>query len=149
MKISEEQIVELCTEAEWREAFPILYSLRSDLSEEDLVRRREKFIANGFTLFGVRVAGELMAVAGVDLYPHLSRGIDCWVHDLVTKESGRSRGLGAKLMRHIEQWAKSQGCSRICVHTRLHRKDAQRFYENKLGYAPSALVYYQDVVETL
>ena len=140
-----EKIVELRSEAEWREAFPILQSLRSELTEVDLLRRRDEFLADKFTLFGLRLSQELVAVAGADLYPHLSRGTDCWVHDLVTKESVRSKGYGEKLMRHIERWAKDHGCTRICVHTRLGREDAQRFYETKLGYPRSAVVYYQDI----
>jgi GNAT superfamily N-acetyltransferase len=139
-----EEIVELLSEAEWCEAFPILQSLRHELEESALLRQREHFLQQNLTLFGLRVEQELVAVAGAHLYPHLSRGIDCWVHDLVTKESKRSLGYGKKLMRHIEGWARAHGCSRICVHTRLGRKDAQRFYEGKLGYPPSALVYYQE-----
>lgn len=140
-----EEIIELRSEAEWREAFPLLHSLRSDLDESIFLQRREQILSHNFTLLGLRVENELVAVAGVDLYPHLSRGVDCWVHDLVTKEGKRSRGYGQTIMRYIESWAKERGCSRVCVHTRIHRKEAQRFYETKLGYPSSAIVYYREV----
>jgi GNAT superfamily N-acetyltransferase len=67
--------------------------------------------------------------ARVDLYPHLSCGRACWVHDLVTKEGKRSRGYGQAIMRYVESWAKERGCSGVCVYTKINRKDALRFYE--------------------
>lgn len=139
------RIKELSSQQEWQSAYPILKSLRADLIEKDFLKKREDFIRSGYTLFGLFSDTELVAVAGADLYPHLSRGIDCWVHDLATKEEQRSKGFGKELMRYIEKWAKEKGCSRLCVHTRVERTEAQKFYQNKLGYQQAALVYYQDL----
>lgn len=140
-----EEIFELETEDQWREAFPVLQTLRTSLTEEEFLKRRESMLTDGYHLFGLTHQGKLVAVASADLYPHITKDKNCWVHDLATAESERSKGFGAKLMRHLEQWAKDQGCSRLCVHTRLERQAAQRFYEEKLGYPKTAVVYYQDL----
>lgn len=143
--ISTEIICELTSESDWIEAYPILKVLRRDLDQQIFLSTRENYLSNNLTLFGLRVDGELQALAGVALYPHLSRQIDCWVHDIVTNESSQSKGYGRKLMQHIEKWAEQKGCSRVSVHTRVERKDSQRFYQEKLGYSNNAIVYSKEL----
>ena len=129
-----EEIFELSTETEWCEAFPVLNTLRKDLTELEFLLRRTRLIYDGYHLFGLRSEGGIVAVASVAFYPHVTKEKNCWVHDLATLESERSKGFGARLMRGLEAWAKAQGCAPLCVDTRLDRSEAQRFYKEKLGY---------------
>lgn len=143
--IKTEEIKELHSNTDWQKAYPILKTLRADLIEDHFLSNRESLISNGYTLIGLFDSGELISVAGVDLYPHITRGIDCWIHDLATKENLRSNGYGKRLMQYIENWAKSKGCSRLCVHTRVEKISAQNFYEQKLNYKKSAITYYKEL----
>jgi GNAT superfamily N-acetyltransferase len=53
---------------------------------------------------------------------------------LVVDESARGGGIGAALIRAAEEWARSEGCTRIRVRSRETRERAHRFYERE-GYA--------------
>lgn len=52
---------------------------------------------------------------------------------LVVAASARGRGLGSSLVGELENFARSQGCTRILVTTASPRTDAHAFYE-RLGY---------------
>ena len=130
---------------EWSEAWPVLHSLRPDLDREAFLASRDTLLNAGYRLFGAFLDGKCVSVAGYRIYLHVTRARECWVHDLATLEEHRSRGLGKSLLEHIEREAKSQGCSRVKLYTRVHRKDAQRFYETKAGYARTAYVYCKDL----
>lgn len=139
------EIIEFRTEQEWRTAYPVLSTLRTRLTESEFIARRETLLTAGYHLFGMLIDGRLVAVASADIYPHVTSGVNCWVHDLATAEAERSNGYGATLMRHVEKWAKRQGCKRLSVHTRLEREKAQKFYESKLDYRRAAVAYYKDL----
>ncbi len=141
MAILMEEFSELTTESEWLRAFPILCNLRIDLTEDKFLKQRDTLIKDGYHLFGLSDHEQLVAVASANIYPHVTKGKNCWVHDLVTIEGERSKGYGKKIMQGIEAWAKSKGCSRLSVHTRIKNERAQHFYEKKLGYLKTAVTY--------
>lgn len=132
----------LRTEVEWAEAFPLLRELRPSSVLVDIQARREQLLETGYELHGLFAdSAELVSVAGIALHPHLIRGSDLWIHELVTRETERGRGHGLAMLRHLEKHARSLGCQRIYLHTQLFREDAQRFYEDHAGYTKYALVY--------
>ena len=135
------EIYQLRTEQEWTEAWPALHSLRSDLELSEFLSSRNDMISNGYELFGVKAEGHTVSVVGLTFYLHLTRLRECWIRDLATLESERSKGYGKQLLDFIADYAKAQGCSRVNLHTRLHREDAQRFYEDKAGFEKHAYVY--------
>jgi GNAT superfamily N-acetyltransferase len=52
---------------------------------------------------------------------------------LVVDEQWRSRGVGAALLRRVEQWTNQKGFAQVVVRTNVVRTRAHRFYEN-CGY---------------
>lgn len=139
-------ITELLSDDDWCEAFPMLQQLRPDLTLEGLLELRASLINDGYKLFGMRDSGgELVCVAGVVLRPHLLRGRDFWVQDLVTRDSVRSKGFGLEMLRYLETYARGLGCHRLSLHTQLKREGAQRFYEQRAGYRKYAFVYNVDL----
>ena len=135
----------LHTESEWREAVPVLQQLRQSLMVERLLDRREELQSRGLRLIGGRCEGKLVAVASFLIYPHLSHGHDCWVHDLVTLEAYRGRGIAQQLMQAIGDIARDEGCSRVLVHTRNENITARLFYGEKLGMEQYAVVFKKDL----
>ena len=145
------KIVELTTDIEWREALPVLRELRPDLDVEKAVADRAALMARGYKLFGLISRGKIanedrfVCLAGVVVQPHILRGNDFWVHDLVTVSDVRSKGYGEEMMRFLERQAQALGCSRLSVHTRLNRDRAQNFYEHHLDYDRYAVVFQKDL----
>ncbi|GIP38199.1 N-acetyltransferase [Paenibacillus sp. J31TS4] len=43
-------------------------------------------------------------------------------------------GYGEKLLAHIHQYAKLNGCGTVALESGLSRVDAHKFYETKMGY---------------
>lgn len=134
-------IIQLVLEEHWREAIEVLRELRPELDSIKTVHNRETLQARGYRLYGLFENSRIVCVAGVVLQPHITRGIDFWVHDLVTAEGARSRGYGEQMMRFLEDEARGLGCGRMTVHTRANRERAQNFYENHLGYERYAVVF--------
>lgn len=139
------EIFFLKTESEWREAFPCIQSLRPDLSVESFLGRRENLLSRDYYLLGLMDEGRIVAVAGYVLQPHIERGSEFWIHDLATLPNCRSRGYGGQLMAFLEIEAAKVGCSRVVLHTRKQREDAQRFYEDKVGLDNYAVVYKKEL----
>ena len=111
------------------------------LKKKDFLNNREELIKNGYHLLGLFIDGEIASVAGFIFYPSLYNLKDIWITDLVTLEKFRSQGLGKAFLKHIEEYAKSEGCSRVCLHTNHSREDAKRFYEKHAEYENYASVF--------
>lgn len=63
-------------------------------------------------------------------------GLYCQVEAVRTARDVRGQGIGATLMRHIEERARRRGAARIQLTSNARRTDAHRFY-TRLGYTPS------------
>jgi len=54
-----------------------------------------------------------------------------WLRTLVVLEDARGAGVGSALVKHIEEWASSNGAKRLSVTSALHREDTHAFYEKR------------------
>ena len=136
----------LTTEEQWKRALPLWKQLRSDLCEKTCLSRRQDMLASGYLLFGLfDDSGKLVSLASAIIYPHVTRGLNLWIHDLVSDKELRSRGYGEKLMHDVEEYARSKKCSRVCVHTDNTNTNARRFYGEKCGYDAYARVFQKDL----
>ena len=52
---------------------------------------------------------------------------------LVVARAARGNGIGKRLVREAEEWAKQQGAGRITLTSALHREEAHEFYK-RIGY---------------
>ena len=59
---------------------------------------------------------------------------------LVVDARVRGRGVGAALMRGVEEWARAQGADSIHLTTATYREGAHHFYEG-LGYEATGVRY--------
>lgn len=55
------------------------------------------------------------------------------ISGLVVDEHCRSRGLGLRLLKRAEQWAREKGCRTVRLRSNVIRKRAHAFYERQ-GY---------------
>lgn len=135
------EIVELTGIEAMCEAFPLMKQLRPYLDEPRYLSLLADMIPRGYRMFAVRDGSALRAVAGIDLSVNLYHGRHVWVYDLVTDEHARSRGVGQLLLRHVEAFGRTHGCERISLASGLVRKDAHRFYEERMGYERVSYVF--------
>jgi ribosomal protein S18 acetylase RimI-like enzyme len=108
----------------WREVFP---NAPAHNVPEGIIARK---LAVQPELFFVAVEGEELvgtALAGYDGH----RG---WVHLVAVKPTYRRRGVGAALMKRVEEGLEAAGCAKLNLQVRGSDREVVAFYE-RLGYA--------------
>ncbi|RKD93627.1 GNAT family N-acetyltransferase [Halopiger aswanensis] len=137
---------ELTTEAERREAVPILRQLWTERSPEEVLAWTAE---EEYRLFGGYVDGvsdgtstgetdsepesELVAVAGVVVTHVLHHARNAWLYDLVVDEPRRGQGDGTAMLEHVESWADEQGCEGVALVSPRSKAATHEFYEER-GY---------------
>lgn len=122
----------LVTKEELAQGYQILRELRKDLSFETFEFIHQKAsLMDDYTLIGGYLEEKLVAVMGYRIQYDFVRGKYLYIDDLVTSESVRSMGLGAKMLAHAETIAKKQECSvlRLCAH--VDNLSGQKFYDRE------------------
>ena len=136
------RIDELTTEAEWREAFPVMRELRTHLDEETFLDLMWKMRPEGYRLLAARDdQGVIRALAGIATLTNLYYGRHIWVYELITTASERSRGYGKALLDYVDALARDLSCDTVALASGLQRADAHRFYEQKMGMRRTAYTF--------
>jgi GNAT superfamily N-acetyltransferase len=78
-------------------------------------------------------AGAVVAWIDLHIEHSIAAGKSAQIAGLVVDENHRGSGVGQLLMRHAEEWARSNGCSSVRLRSNVIRAQAHEFYE-KLGY---------------
>jgi GNAT superfamily N-acetyltransferase len=127
------EVVELRSEKEFREAFPVVRQLHQGLDEAGYGRLLAEMVPGGYRMFAVRDSGEITAVLGMQVLTNLYYERHFYVYDLVVAEDARSMGSGGLLMDHVEDLALREGCKYVALACGRKREGALRFYEGR-GY---------------
>ena len=128
------RIVELRSEAELKEAFPVVRQLHHELEEQRYLDLLTEMAPNGYRMFAVREASsEVAAALGVQVLTNLYYERHAYVYDLVVAEDARSKGYGGVLLDHAEEFARGEGCRYVSLACGREREGALRFYESR-GY---------------
>jgi len=99
-------------------------------------KEMKKGIQNRFNksheiFFGYKRNNELIGY--ITLKPFFPGYKHCEVYWLAVKKKYQGQGIGSKLMRFIEKYAKKNGFRKVCLYTGQNMKLTRKFYE-KLGY---------------
>src|SRR5215210_961016 len=125
------EIIELRSKAEFEQAFPVVRELHVELNERKYAELLAEMVPTGYRMFAVREEGELAAVAGMQVITNMY--YERHLYDLVATARARSKGHGAALMRHVEYFARGEGCKYVALACGKEREGALRFYE-RLGF---------------
>ena len=126
------EVVELRSEAEMGEAFPVIRELHGGLDERRYLDLLAEMVLAGYRMFAVRgPSGGVVAAAGVQVLTNLYYERHLYVYDLVATESARSEGHGGTLMDHLEDLARREGCKYVALACGREREGALRFYERR------------------
>lgn len=118
------------TAADLARCAPVMLQLRPHLSAEQFAAQVKRQKAQGYYLAALeeRDAGKVRAVAGFRFYEMLAHGKVLYVDDLVTDESGRSKGYGAALLDWLVEQARAAECDSLQLDSGVQRFGAHRFY---------------------
>lgn len=119
------------SDAEITACCPVLRELRPHVAEERFLSVIRDLEQAGYRLACLQTDEGIVAVAGFRLGENLAWDRYLYIDDLVTRSSHRSRGYGAALLAWLREYASREGCTQLHLESRLHRKDAHRFYERE------------------
>jgi GNAT superfamily N-acetyltransferase len=94
----------------------------------DYAGRLRSVVANGARMSVATEEAEVRGVALWRVIENTYEGRRLYVDDLVTDEAHRSRGIGRRLLRHLEQKARDFDCDVLALDSGTQRTDAHRFY---------------------
>ena len=78
--------------------------------------------------------GKVVAVGTGKVFHAINQNAPvAWLTALVVAENARGRGVGQRIVRVAEEWARAKGASKLALTSALHRKEAHEFYK-RLGY---------------
>ena len=135
-------IKEIQTKNEILEAYPVIKQLRTHLDERtylDLVVDAQE--NDRYKMYALVDDGQIVAVIGFKPMITLYYGRFVWVCDLVTDTNKRSKGYGEQLLTYVHEWAKENNYETVALSSGLQRKDAHRFYEERMNYDKVSYVF--------
>ena len=139
------QVKELITREEFLTAFSVLAQLRTHLDEEAYLQDLEAMRQDGYRLFASYEGSTIKALAGIAIRTNFYYGRYLYIYDLITDRETRSQGHGKRLLDHLEELARADGCQTIALSSGVQRKHAHRFYEDKMGYDRVSYVFKKEL----
>ena len=116
------------TDSEVENCFNVMAELRPHLSRSDFLATVRTMEADGFCLAFIEHEGEIVAAAGYRIYTNLFMGKHCYVDDLVTAETHRSKGFGEQMMDWLRTEALAADCKVFHLDSGTQRDQAHKFY---------------------
>lgn len=132
----------LTTKKEWIDAYPVMHQLRTTLDLRTYLALVEEAVCKqNYQMVALYSDTTISALCGFMPMITLYNGKYIWVSDLVTHTNFRSMGYGTILLKFVHKWALENNFSTISLSSGLQRKDAHRFYEDKMDYDKVSYVY--------
>ncbi|MDB9999100.1 GNAT family N-acetyltransferase [Porticoccaceae bacterium] len=116
------------TDNEIDSCFNVMAELRPHLKRSDFVATVRAMEADGFCLAFIEQEGEIVAAAGYRICTNLFMGKHCYIDDLVTAESHRSKGFGEQMIDWLRAEAKAADCQVFHLDSGTQRDQAHKFY---------------------
>ncbi|MEU9320829.1 GNAT family N-acetyltransferase [Streptomyces sp. NPDC048295] len=108
---------------------PVLRELRPHLTEDLFREIYERGYGQGLRFSAAYDdGGACVGAAGWRVVDNTSQIRMLYVDDLVTAGGARSTGVGRRLLGHLEDRAREEGCLHLNLDSGTHRTDAHRFY---------------------
>lgn len=116
------------------QAYPVMNELRTDLSEKTYLALVEEMRKEGYRLFALYEDDEIVSLAGIGERVNFYNKHHMYIYDLITSSNHRSKGYRKQLLEYVHRLADEIGVKYVVLESGLERRDAHRFYEEKLGY---------------
>lgn len=122
------EIREFTTEEELKGIYPLIQLLNPGMDRSTFEELLARMCKQGYRCIGAFVKGECVGICGFWV------GYRFWCHgyidldNIVVKESHRSHGIGAAMMRWIEQEGKRLGCKVAVLDAYTYNYASHRLY---------------------
>jgi ribosomal protein S18 acetylase RimI-like enzyme len=127
--LSSELDVRVVGEADIAACYALMRALRPQLSSEaEFIARWRRQSEQGYSIIALWRAQRAVALAGFRVQENLMHGRFLYVDDLVTDESERGRGHGARLLDRLKTEGRALGCRKLVLDTALENTLGHRFY---------------------
>ena len=121
--------VRVVGEADIAACYGLMRALRPQLtSEAEFIERWWRQSEQGYSIVGLWRAQRPVALAGFRVQENFVHGCFLYVDDLVTDESERRRGHGARLLDRLKAEGRARGCRKLVLDTALENTLGHRFY---------------------
>jgi GNAT superfamily N-acetyltransferase len=121
------------TEQDILKCWDVIRELRPHLVKENFVLLIKEMIGEGYVLAFIEEDNKAVAAIGFRYLQFLFMGKHIYIDDLSTLSSQRGKGLGSKLLDHVEEKARAEGYTAITLDSGYQRNAAHKLYLNK-GY---------------
>ncbi|WP_035601242.1 GNAT family N-acetyltransferase [Haloferula sp. BvORR071] len=113
----------------------LLGHLNPGIPQEVLLQRFETILTEHphYHIFGAFIYGKLSAIAGAWIATKIWCGKYLEVDNLVVDPEIRSLGFGSLLIRHVEEFARQQGCLLMVLDSYTSNHPSHRLY-HRLGF---------------
>jgi GNAT superfamily N-acetyltransferase len=119
--------------------------LEPQIDSAIVLERMTAMRAQGWRCLGAFAGQEIVAMAGYSKRQHLFSGLVAYVENLVVVPDWRGRGVGERLMRWIEDWARAEGCTMVTLDAYAVNLAAREFYA-RLAYDPRGVHFVHELV---
>lgn len=119
---------------------PLLLDLGYPNQDDESIRRRiEHFLSNSNSwLYGYFDNNELIGFGSLSFIPLIHEdGNLARISALAVKKTSQSKGVGRKLINHIEEFCRAKGCLRLELTSGAHRETTAHQFYLKVGYEKS------------
>jgi GNAT superfamily N-acetyltransferase len=100
------------------------------------MENRPEYLLFGAWTEAKELVGSLMGILCTDLIGECRPFVV--LENLIVSPGSRRQGVGAKLIQHMEDYARERNCYYTMLVSRMHRTGAHAFYE-AVGYLPGVV----------
>ena len=131
---------------EYQAMVPLMKALGYPSSETELRERMERIVANpAFKTIVAEWRGQIVGFIGLcKSYGYERNGISVRIMALVVDEQFRNKGIGTRLLRAGEAWARNDQAICVVLNSNMQRIEAHRFYE-KEGYQIKGYGFFKEL----
>tara|TARA_B100000745_G_scaffold275618_1_gene205176 strand:- start:304 stop:732 length:429 start_codon:yes stop_codon:yes gene_type:complete len=131
--------ITLLTPSDLESILPLLCELNPKQTPQRLEQNMLDMLAyDNYFCFGLWEEQQLVALSGGWITTRLYSGKQLEIDNIVVDQNCRSKGYGEKLVEHIAEWSKQQGCITLELNTYVSNSRSHKFYFNQgmeiIGY---------------
>ena len=116
------------SEDDLKKISPVLLQLRSQYTEESLIRQIQEQQQHDYQIAYVEEDGNVLCVAGFVMGMKLAWQKHIYVDDLVTCKQHHSKGIGQYMINWLKDFARENGCQQLHLDSGVLRFPAHKFY---------------------